>query len=95
MEGRCQRAAKGPTPSGGVARGHPHTPMVCQPPGLPPALLPTSSHVGKNRGSGFVSSNSENISCVTFLKHKNIIKQGTVTVASHQYVSSGKCIKTP
>jgi hypothetical protein len=30
-----------------------------------------------------VSSNSENISCVTFLKHKNSRKQGTGTVASH------------
>jgi hypothetical protein len=29
-----------------------------------------------------VSSNSENISCVTFLKHKNSKKQGTGTVAS-------------
>jgi hypothetical protein len=27
--------------------------------------------LGKIGGSGFVSSNSENISCVTFLKHKN------------------------
>jgi hypothetical protein len=33
-------------------------------------------------GSAFVSSNSENISCVTFLKHKNSRKQGTGTVAS-------------
>jgi hypothetical protein len=33
-------------------------------------------------GSAFVSSNSENISCVTFLKHKNSKKQGTGTVAS-------------
>jgi hypothetical protein len=33
-------------------------------------------------GSAFVSSNSENISCVTFLKHKNNRKQGTGTVAS-------------
>jgi hypothetical protein len=33
-------------------------------------------------GSAFVSSNSENISCITFLKHKNIRKQGTDTVAS-------------
>jgi hypothetical protein len=32
----------------------------------------------------FVSSNSENISCVTFLKHKNSRKQGTGTVASCQ-----------
>jgi hypothetical protein len=30
----------------------------------------------------FVSSNSENISCVTFLKHKNSKKQGTGTVVS-------------
>jgi hypothetical protein len=26
---------------------------------------------GKIGGSGFISSNSENISCVAFLKHKN------------------------
>jgi hypothetical protein len=32
--------------------------------------------------SALVSSNSENISCVTFLKHKNNRKQGTGTVAS-------------
>jgi hypothetical protein len=37
---------------------------------------------GKIGGSGFVSSNSENISCVAFLKHKNRRKQGTGTVAS-------------
>jgi hypothetical protein len=33
-------------------------------------------------GSAFVSSNSENISYVAFLKHKNSKKQGTGTVAS-------------
>jgi hypothetical protein len=33
-------------------------------------------------GSAFVSSNSENISYVAFLKHKNSRKQGTDTVAS-------------
>jgi hypothetical protein len=33
-------------------------------------------------GWAFVSSKSENISCVTFLKHKNSRKQGTGTVAS-------------
>jgi hypothetical protein len=38
---------------------------------------------GKIGGSAFVSSNSENISCVAFLKHKNSRKQGTGTVASH------------
>jgi hypothetical protein len=31
----------------------------------------------------FVFSYFENISCVTFLKHKNSRKQGTGTVASH------------
>jgi hypothetical protein len=36
----------------------------------------------KIEGLAFVSSNSENISCVTFLKHKNSRKQGTGTVAS-------------
>jgi hypothetical protein len=35
-----------------------------------------------NRRFGFVSSNSLNISCVTFPKHKNSRKQGTDTVAS-------------
>jgi hypothetical protein len=38
---------------------------------------------GKIGGSAFVSSNSENIFCVAFLKHKNSKKQGTGTVASH------------
>jgi hypothetical protein len=33
-------------------------------------------------GSAFISSNSENISCVTFLKHKNSRKQETPTMAS-------------
>jgi hypothetical protein len=39
---------------------------------------------GKIRLLAFVSSNSENISCVAFLKHKNSRKQGTGTVASCQ-----------
>jgi hypothetical protein len=33
-------------------------------------------------GSAFISSNSENISCVAFLKYKNSRKQGTDTMAS-------------
>jgi hypothetical protein len=36
----------------------------------------------KIEGWAFVSSNSENISCVAFLKHKNSKTQGTGTVAS-------------
>jgi hypothetical protein len=39
---------------------------------------------GKIRLLELISSNSENISCVAFLKHKNSRKQGTVTVASCQ-----------
>jgi hypothetical protein len=37
---------------------------------------------GKIGTSAFVLSNSENISCLTFLKHKNSRKQGTGTMAS-------------
>jgi hypothetical protein len=37
---------------------------------------------GKIGGLAFISSNSENISRVAFLKHKNSRKQGTGTVAS-------------
>jgi hypothetical protein len=39
---------------------------------------------GKIGVSELVSSNSENISCVAFLKHKTAEKQGTGTVASCQ-----------
>jgi hypothetical protein len=42
-------------------------------------LLEASVKIG---GLAFVSSNSKNISYVTFLKHKNNRKQGTGTVAS-------------
>jgi hypothetical protein len=37
---------------------------------------------GQIRLLELVSSNSENISCVAFLKHKNSRKQGTGTMAS-------------
>jgi hypothetical protein len=36
----------------------------------------------KIEGLAFISSNSENISCVAFLKHKNSRKQRTGTLAS-------------
>jgi hypothetical protein len=39
---------------------------------------------GKIRLQELVSSNSDNISCVAFLKHKNSRKQGTGIVASCQ-----------
>jgi hypothetical protein len=38
--------------------------------------------LGKIRLQELVSSNSENISCVSLLKHKNSIKQETDTVAT-------------
>jgi hypothetical protein len=58
-------------------------------PGGEGALWPLSGsrsvlvlHPGKIGVSVFALSNSENISCVAFLKHKNSRKQGTATVAS-------------
>jgi hypothetical protein len=59
------------------------------PPGGVAALWPrsvSSSVLSKlryiSRCLAFDSSNSDNISCVAFLKHKNSRKQGTSTVAS-------------
>jgi hypothetical protein len=71
-------------PHHGAARpgAGPRPPVVSLAPGpLCPifGLRETSVKIG---GSAFVSSNSENISSVTFLKHKNSRKQGTGTVAS-------------
>jgi hypothetical protein len=59
-------------------------PVVWLAPGPPPPCLifglrEASVKIG---GSAFILSNSENISCVTFLKHKNSRKQGTGTLAS-------------
>jgi hypothetical protein len=60
------------------------SPLVVRVPSGPPSgsrlvlILPP----GKIGVLVFVSSNSENISCVAFLKHKNSRKQGTGTVAS-------------
>jgi hypothetical protein len=56
--------------------GGPRHPMVRLPPGCSPSLLWTPSSCQVNRNFlAFVSSNSENISCVTFLKRKNSRKQ--------------------
>jgi hypothetical protein len=46
------------------------------------SLLVFGKLLRKIRLLELVSSNSENISCVAFLKHKNSRKQGTGTVAS-------------
>jgi hypothetical protein len=68
---------------GGRGQGLGRAPLWC---GWPLALLclifglrEASVKIG---GLAFVSSNFENISCVTFLEHKNIRKHGTGTVAS-------------
>jgi hypothetical protein len=45
--------------------------VVSLDPGPPPSHLRSSRSFGKKIGGlAFVSSNSDNISCVTFLKHK-------------------------
>jgi hypothetical protein len=71
------------SPQVGVARGW------AAPPGGEASLWPPSGsclvlvlRLGKIRVPELVSSNSENISCVDFLKHKNSRKQGTGTMAS-------------
>jgi hypothetical protein len=73
--------------------GGPHHPWVqpgggAPPNGVPSIWPPSDSHSvfgplpGKIGVLELVSSNSENISCVAFLKHKNSRKQGTGTMAS-------------
>jgi hypothetical protein len=68
---------------GGRGQGLGRAPLWCGQPLAPLRLIfglrEASIKIG---GSAFVSSNSKNISCVTFLKHKNSRKQGTGTVAS-------------
>jgi hypothetical protein len=72
------------SPQVGAARGW------AAPPGDEASLWPPSGsrlvlvlRLGKIGVPELVSSNSENISCVAFLKHKNSRKQGTGTVASY------------
>jgi hypothetical protein len=58
-----------------VARpgGHPHHQVMWLPPGPPPTLFLDSISCRRKIGTlGFVSSNSENISSVSFLKHKKV-----------------------
>jgi hypothetical protein len=70
-KGSIRRWAKWPHHLVARARGWPCHPMVWLARGPPPSLLWTPSHVGKNSNFGIFLSNSENISCVAFLKHKN------------------------
>jgi hypothetical protein len=82
-EGASLGGGPGGLTMGGRGQGMGCAPLWCGQPLSPLRLIfglcEASVKIG---GSAFVSSNSENISCVTFLKHKNIIKQGTGTVAS-------------
>ena len=84
-EGRGRWMPEGPTPCLGASRGGPG------PRGGVATSAPSSVSAldsvdvsGKIGTSAFELSNSENISCVTFLKHKNSRKQGTGTVATCQ-----------
>jgi hypothetical protein len=73
------------SPQGGAARGWatpPHGEAGPWPPSGSRSVF--GPLPGKIRLLELVLSNSENISCVAFLKHKNSRKQGTGTVASCQ-----------
>jgi hypothetical protein len=82
-EGASSGGGSGGLTMGGRGQGLGRAPLWCGQPLAPLRLIfglrEASVKIG---GSPFVSSNSENISCVTFLKHKNSRKQGTGTVAS-------------
>jgi hypothetical protein len=80
-----QGAARGSSHIGGAARGW-AAPPWCEAGPWPPSgsLSVLVLRLGKIGVLELVSSNSENISCVAFLKHKNSRKQGTGTVASCQ-----------
>jgi hypothetical protein len=74
---------RGVSPQGGAARGWaapPHGEAGPWPPSGSCSVFDTLP--GKIRVLELVSSNSENISCVAFLKHKNSRKQRSRTVAS-------------
>jgi hypothetical protein len=66
--------ARGPTPPPGGAKGGatPWCGWSLAPFGSPSDFVSRPRKIG---GLGFVLSNSKNISCVTFLKHKNSRKQ--------------------
>jgi hypothetical protein len=73
-----------PSHHGGAGQGLAASPL-CVGPWWLPSYSPSDlwKLPGKIRLQELVSSNSENISCVSLLKHKNSRKQGTGTVASY------------
>jgi hypothetical protein len=72
-----------PSHHGGAARGW-AAPATCEGAWWPLSYSPSDDWklLDKIRLQKLVSSNSENISCVSLLKHKNNRKQGTGTVAT-------------
>jgi hypothetical protein len=82
-EGASSGGNQGGLTIGGRGQGLGRCPLLCGQPLAPLQLSfgPRPSS-GKIRLLELVLSNSENISCVAFLKHKNSRKQGTGTMAS-------------
>jgi hypothetical protein len=82
-EGAASEVDQGVSPIGGTARGWATPPHGEAGPwlGTVSSLMFWKLRFISGR-SASVSSNSENISCVTFLKQKNSRKQGTGNVAS-------------
>jgi hypothetical protein len=72
-----------PSHHGGAGQGL-AAPPLCVGPWWPLSFSPSDlwKLLGKIRLQELVLSNSENISCVSLLKHKNSRKQGTGTVAT-------------
>jgi hypothetical protein len=69
-------------PPGGMGQGLVTPPYGVASPWLLSVSALDSVLCRENRNFGFVLSNSENISCVGFLKHKNSREWGTGTMAS-------------
>jgi hypothetical protein len=71
-EGASSGGGPGGLTIGGHGQGLGRAPLWCGQPLAPLRLIfGLCEALVKIGGSAFVSSNSENISCVTFLKHKN------------------------
>jgi hypothetical protein len=82
-EGASSGGGPGGLTMGGHGQGLGCAPLWCGQPLAPLRLIfGLREALVKIGGSAFVSSNSENISGITVLKHKNSRKQGTGTVAS-------------
>jgi hypothetical protein len=82
-EGASSGGGLGRLTMGGRGQGLGRAPLWCGQPLAPLRLIfGLRKALVKIGGLAFVSSNSKNISSVTFLKHKNSRKQGTGTVAS-------------